>query len=82
MTVYTIVVIIAFCISLPALSTTAGNCITGDVRLEDGPNVREGRVEVCINNAWGTVCNIQFGDEDATVICKQMNFSDQGIFFT
>ena len=55
-----------------------GNCRTGEVRLRDGPNVREGRVEVCINNAWGTVCNNLFGFEDAIVTCTQMNFSDEG----
>ena len=55
-----------------------GNCQTGEVRLQDGPNVREGRVEVCINNAWGTVCSDQFGFEDAIVTCTQMNFSSEG----
>ena len=54
--------------------TPVGNCTTGEVRLQDGPNVREGRVEVCINNAWGTVCNNLFGSIDATVTCTQMNF--------
>ena len=58
--------------------TPVGNCVTGEVRLEDGPNVREGRVEICINNAWGTVCNDQFGIEDAVVTCTQMKFSDEG----
>ena len=55
-----------------------GNCQTGDIRLQDGPNVREGRVEVCINNAWGTVCNNLFGVDDAIVTCAQMNFSSEG----
>ena len=59
-------------------STPVGNCVTGEVRLQDGPNVREGRVEVCINNAWGTVCNDQFGVEDAIVTCAQMKFSTEG----
>ena len=59
-------------------STFVGNCKTGEVRLQDGPNVREGRVEVCINNAWGTVCSDQFGFEDAIVTCTQMNFSSEG----
>ena len=56
-----------------------GNCVTGDVRLQDGPNVREGRLEVCINNAWGTVCNNQFGIDEAELVCTQMKFSDQGM---
>ena len=67
-----------FCIVITALSTTMSNCMNGDVRLQDGPNVREGRVEVCINNAWGTVCDDQFGVEDAIVTCTQMKFSDEG----
>ena len=41
--------------------------------------MREGRVEVCINNAWGIVCNEQFGVEDAIVTCKHMNFSMNGM---
>ena len=55
-------------------------CIDGDVRLVDGPNVREGRVEICINRAWGTVCDELFNDADAVVICLQMEFSDIGTF--
>ena len=50
------------------------DCNDGDVRLEGGNNVREGRVEVCINNAWGSVCNSQFSTEDAQVVCSQMDF--------
>ena len=33
---------------------------------------REGRVEICINNAWGTVCGTLFGREDAAVVCGQL----------
>ena len=58
-----------------------GNCQTGEVRLQGGPNVREGRVEICINNAWGTVCNNLFGVDDAIVTCTQMNFSSEGIAY-
>ena len=35
-------------------------------------NVSIGRVEVCINSAWGTICNSEFDDEDAEVICTQL----------
>ncbi len=40
---------------------------------DEQAGTREGRVELCINNAWGTVCgdNI-FGPLDAGVVCHQM----------
>ena len=47
-----------------------------------GANIREGRVEICINNAWGTICDDGnlFGTQDAIVVCTQMGFSDRGTF--
>ena len=32
----------------------------------------EGRVEVCINNAWGTVCDNFFGQDDAETVCASI----------
>ena len=46
----------------------------------DGANIREGRVEICINNAWGTICDDLFGPQDAIVVCTQMGFSNRGTF--
>lgn len=43
------------------------------VRLVPGPN--RGRVEVKHNNAWGTVCDDDFGMVDGKVICKMLGFS-------
>ena len=56
------------------ISTKEGNCSYGAVRLVGGHNDSplEGRVEVCINNAWGTVCTDSFSEDDATVICRQI----------
>ena len=43
---------------------------------------REGRIEICINNAWGTVCDNLFGREDAGVVCKQLEgFQRDGEYF-
>ena len=64
------------------VSTSSDDCTDGELRLMDGSNVREGRIEVCINNAWGTVCNRLFDSNDAEVICRQFGFSTRGISST
>ena len=38
----------------------------------NGSNVLEGRVELCINNAWGTVCTDFISEDDVEVICRQI----------
>ena len=52
--------------------TQPANCTTGSVRLADHTVINdtiEGRVEVCINQAWGTVCEKTFDPEDAGTVC-------------
>lgn len=46
--------------------------------LIDGPNPLEGRVETCINNAWGTVCDNRFSTSDASVVCRQLGYRYNG----
>ena len=45
------------------------------LRLKDGPYTTSGRVEVLRDGFWGTVCDADFDDADAAVICRQLGLS-------
>ena len=60
------------------ISTPRSDCVDGSVRLMGGSNSTIGRVEICINHAWGSVCNSKFGTNEALVICRQLGFSTDG----
>ena len=60
-------------------TTPFANCTDGDIRLVGGSNALEGRVEICINNAWGTVCGSAFSQDDATVVCRQSGHLPEGL---
>ena len=53
-------------------------CLNNTVRLVGGSVPNEGRVEVCYNNEWGTVCDRSWGDIDAEVTCRWAGFSRSG----
>ena len=54
------------------------SCTTGELQLAGGHIENEGRVEICMNNVWGTVCDDFWDSTDATVVCRQLGFSTQG----
>ena len=48
-----------------------GNCSEGSLRLTGGYGL-VGRLEICINNAWGTICHTQFKLSELEVACAQL----------
>ena len=62
----------------PPTSSSPDTCVTGSVHLvgtysssKDG----YGRVEVCYNNAWGTICGDSGWNYNAAeVVCEQLGF--------
>ena len=49
-------------------------CRNGDIRLEGGSIQGSGRVKVCVDNEWGSVCNDSWTELNARVVCKQLGF--------
>ncbi len=52
----------------------------GDIRLTNGRSLYEGRVEVCDNNEWGTVCDDSWGSPDAIIVCTQLGLPSSGAY--
>ena len=68
-------------------SLFTATCRDGDVRLMTGDTdesyyikdeLARGRVEVCVDERYGTVCDNLWDYEDASVTCAQLGFSPYG----
>ena len=48
------------------------------MRLDDGDREYEGRLELCYNGEWGTVCDEVINNYLAFVVCKQLGLTLHG----
>ena len=58
------------CIDMYAACTS-----NGILQLTGGNGTNEGRVEVCKDGVWETVCDDDWDDSDAMVVCSQMHLT-------
>ena len=55
-------------------ATESSSCNDGDLQLVGGITFNQGRLEVCMNGAWGSVCDSDdiFTTDEAIVACRQL----------
>ena len=70
---YTNVVHFIFCNT--AFAALWNNPYNGMVRLSQGNHSNGGLLEVYCNGQWGTVCENEFDDTTADVVCAQLGYT-------
>lgn len=53
-------------------------CEDGEIRLSDGVSEYTGRVEICYDTEWGTLCSDGADQSIATKVCTTLNFDGDG----
>ena len=73
-----VIIIIWVCLNVygTGIAAAYGSCTHGTVRLVGGITTNQGRVEVCVGQTWGTVCNYgYYANNVARVVCRQLGYN-------
>lgn len=54
-------------------------CTEDEIRLLGGANYMEGRVEICLNGEWRSICDQMWDTTEAGVVCRQLGLTNIGI---
>ena len=51
-----------------------------NLEIYDKDGLRAGRIEICLEGSFVAVCDGQWNNHDASVVCRQLGFSSNGRF--
>ena len=54
----------------------------GAVRLVDGIVPYRGRVEICKDGRWQSICSGSWDSRDAAVVCRQLGYPTEGLHYS
>ena len=54
----------------------------GQVRLAGGSIPNEGRVEICIQGVWGSICRNSWDDAESAIVCEQLGFQSESKYYS
>ena len=57
-------------------------CSDSAIQLVNGTKDSEGRVEVCFDNIYGTVCDDFWDELEARVVCTQLGYNGTGKIYS
>ena len=67
-----------FVLLLFLLFVNAGCTNDGQLQLVGKRDGSEGRVEICFNGTWGTICDDSWNNRDAEIVCRQLGYNTNG----
>ena len=68
-----------YLINLLIVYSHAESCTNGTVRLSGSPAKNSGRIEICIETTWTSLCDQSWDFKDVQVVCKELGYSPYGI---